>query len=44
MSEVAQEAGFYADDYIALFADRIERFKKSPPGDDWDGVYTADSK
>ncbi len=44
MSEAATDAGFFADDYIALFAERIDTFQNTPPGEDWDGVYTADSK
>ena len=28
----------------ALYLERIAHFRKEPPGDDWDGVFTHESK
>ena len=30
--------------YYEIMLDRIGEFRKSPPGDDWDGVYRATTK
>ena len=30
--------------YYDVMIDRINEFKKNPPGDDWDGVYRAETK
>lgn len=32
------------DLYYEIFADRIEQFRKDPPGPGWDGVYRAQTK
>jgi len=30
--------------YYEIMLDRIGEFRKSPPGEDWDGVYRATTK
>ncbi len=40
--EAAQRLGL--SQLYALYAERIARFEEQPPGPDWDGVYTAQSK
>ena len=32
------------DEYYAIIAGRVEAFRLSPPGADWDGVYRAETK
>ena len=32
------------NEYYHMMMDRVEEFKKNPPGDDWDGIYRATSK
>jgi adenylate cyclase len=32
------------DGFYALYEERIAEFRANPPGDDWDGVYTATTK
>ena len=31
-------------EYYHMMMERVEEFKKNPPGDDWDGIYRATSK
>lgn len=35
---------FSASDLVNLYIERIEHYKLSPPGADWDGVYVAQTK
>ena len=40
-----QILGMYNNDEIAkIFIERIKKFKKSPPPDDWDGSYKFETK
>jgi adenylate cyclase len=32
------------DEFYALYAERIAEYRANPPGPDWDGVYTAETK
>ncbi len=34
----------YLGDYYTLLSARITAFRKTPPGDDWDGVFQAETK
>ena len=37
-------APFHIEHYYEIFGERIAEYEKNPPGDNWDGVYTATSK
>jgi adenylate cyclase len=44
MAPLAAAIGADLDDYLDLCRSRIDGFVLNPPGQDWDGVYTATSK
>jgi len=41
---LAERVGFGVTEYLAIYRARIRDFTDNPPGNDWDGVYTAASK
>lgn len=40
----AKMNGFKMGDFYDIYAERIAEFEANPPGEGWDGVYTATSK
>lgn len=44
IAQYRQEGGGQLDKLYALYEDRINEFKASPPGQDWAGVYVAVTK
>ena len=46
---LADEAKFFTDGlgitgYYDMMKERMRRYRKSSPGDNWDGIFMADSK
>ena len=43
MSDIADRMGMedLLSEYLFIYDTRITEFKANPPGDQWDGVYTA---
>lgn len=39
-----EKLGINMDDYLFIYETRISEFRENPPGQSWDGVYTALSK
>ena len=41
---LVEKLGINMDDYLFIYETRISEFRENPPGQSWDGVYTALSK
>ncbi|MEO1141960.1 MAG: adenylate/guanylate cyclase domain-containing protein, partial [Pseudomonadota bacterium] len=44
MEGLGEKLGLTLEDYIFIYETRIAEFRANPPGQHWDGVYTATSK
>jgi adenylate cyclase len=44
IGECRASAGGRLEAFYALYAERIAAFRATPPGEDWGGVYRAESK
>ncbi|MEM8750515.1 MAG: adenylate/guanylate cyclase domain-containing protein [Pseudomonadota bacterium] len=44
LAEQAEEIGVDIEGFLFIYEARLAEFQANPPGRDWDGVYTAESK